>query len=79
MATPQEVKAAVEAYVGNKTPEAFEALKKMVSETEFTHNPPQVYGEDPYWDDNSWEVAVCVYGLTGQEQHELFQVAKFKE
>lgn len=79
MATPKEVKEAVSAYVDHKSPQAFEMLKTLVSETTFTRNDPQTYGEDSDWDPNSWEVAVRQYGMTGKEISELFQVAKFKQ
>ena len=75
MATPREVQAAVIAYRENKTPEAFAALKKLVSETTFTVQPLQVYGEDPYWDPESF--TDNVYGLTYDETTELRKVAQF--
>ena len=75
MATPREVRAVVENYWSDKTPEAFAALKKMVGETTFTHQPLQVYGEDPYWDPESF--TDNVYGLTYDETTELLKVAQF--
>ena len=75
MATPREVQEAMVSYKQNKTPEAFEALKKLVSETTFTHQPLQVYGEDPYWDPESF--TDNVYGLTYDETTELRKVAQF--
>ena len=75
MATPREVRAVVENYWSHKTPEAFAALKKMVSETTFTHQPLQVYGEDPWWDPDSFRDNV--FGLTYDETSELLKVASF--
>ena len=75
MATPREVRAVVENYWSDKTPEAFAALKKMVSETTFTHQPLQVYGEDPYWDPDAFRAVVT--GLTYDETTELLKVAQF--
>ena len=75
MATPREVRKVVEEYQDNKTPAAFEALKKLVSETTFTVQPLQVYGEDPYWDPDSF--VDNVIGLTYDETTELLHVATF--
>ena len=75
MATPREVRKVVENYQDNKTPEAFEALKKLVSETTFTVQPLQVYGEDPYWDPESF--VDNVIGLSYDETTELRKVANF--
>ena len=47
----------------------------MVSETTFTHQPLQVYGEDPWWDPDSFRDNV--FGLTYDETTELLQVAEF--
>ena len=75
MATPREVRAVVENYWSHKTPEAFAALKKMVSETTFTHQPPQVYGEDPWYDPEAFRSIVI--GLSYDETNELLKVANF--
>ena len=75
MATPREVRDVVRKYRVDKSPETFAALKKMVSETTFTHQPLQVYGEDPYWDPDAFRTVAT--GLTYDETNELRQVAKF--
>lgn len=77
MATPREAKKAVDAYKDNRTPDEFEKLKKLVSETTFTHQPAQVYGEDPYWDPDSFEDNI--WGLTYEETKELRELARFVE
>ena len=77
MATPEEVSGAVRAYRKSKTPEDFAVLKKLVSETTFTHQPPQVYGEDPWYDPEAFRSIVI--GLSYDETNELLKVAQFKE
>ena len=77
MTTPREVGAAVKAYKANRTPEEFEKLKKLVSETTFAPQPLQEYGKDPYWDPDSFNDNV--WGLEYEETKELREVAKFVE
>ena len=77
MATPQDVARKIREMAAGKA--TFEDVKALAAETVFTRSRPQVYGQEPYWDPESFDTVIDAnYNLTQPQVRELFAVAKFK-